>query len=80
MYLMMQAFWEEYLGWLFLLEVRPHHRKSSLIEAHTLMLPLFIPPAIAGRIVSAFSVFLLSPFSAHPELEFLNNVWGLGTE
>ncbi len=35
MYLMSQAFWEEYLGWLFLLEVRPHHRISSFIEAHT---------------------------------------------
>ena len=60
---MTQAFWEEYLGWLFLLEVRPHHRISSFIEAHTLLLSLFIPPAIAGRIVSAFSAFRLSPFS-----------------
>ncbi len=25
MFLMTQAFWEEYLEWLFLLEVRPHH-------------------------------------------------------
>ncbi len=58
----------------------PPYRMSSFKEAHTLILHLFIPCAIAGRIVSAFSAFLLSPFSSHTEVEFLNNVWGLATE